>query len=115
MRRSAVAALLAVCVVPMSGCVRIIEGLPTSLQPPVSSVPKGTIDIVGASDDPIDQLTANALADLEDFWTQTFPDVYGKEFQPLQGGYFSVDPNNVSRGDFPDGVGCGSDPVDVEG
>jgi predicted metalloprotease len=108
-------ALLAVCLVPLSGCVRIIEGLPTSLQPPVSSVPEGEIRIVGATDDPIDQLTANALADLQDFWTQQFPDAYGKDFEPLKGGYFSVDPSNIDPSDYPDGVSCGSDPIDVEG
>jgi predicted metalloprotease len=115
MRRSAVVALLAVCVVPASGCVRIIEGLPTSLQPPVTSVPEGEIRIVGATDDPIDQLAANALADLEDFWTQQFPDAYGEDFQPLRGGYFSVDPGNIDPSVYPNGVSCGSDPLDVEG
>jgi predicted metalloprotease len=102
-------------VVPLAGCVRIIEGLPTSLQPPVSAVPPGEIEIVGATDDPIDQLARNALADLQDFWTAQFPDAYGDEFQPLQGGYFSVDPNNVDPSVYPDGVSCGSDPLDVEG
>src|SRR5919107_981942 len=115
MRRSAGVALLAACGVLVSGCVRIMGGLPTSLQPPVSSVPEGEVRIVGATDEPIDQLARNALADLQDFWTQQFPDVYGEEFQPLRGGYFSVDPDNVDRRDFPDGVGCGSNPVDVAG
>jgi predicted metalloprotease len=115
MRRTAVAALLAVCVVPLSGCVRIIEGLPSSLQPPVTSVPDGEIRIVGASDDPIDQMAANALADLQNFWTEQFPDVYGQEFEPLRGGYFSVDPDDVDPSEYPNGVSCGSDPLDVEG
>jgi predicted metalloprotease len=115
MRRSAVLALLAVCLVPLSGCVRIIEGLPTALQPPVSSVPDGEIAIVGATDDPIDQLAANALADLQGFWTEQFPQAYGEEFQPLRGGYFSVDPNNIDPSLYPDGVSCGSDPLDVSG
>jgi predicted metalloprotease len=115
MRRSAVLALLAVTVVPLSGCVRLIEGLPTSLQPPVSTVPAGEIEIIGATDDPIDQLARNALADLQDFWTAEFPEVYGDDFQPLQGGYFSVDPNDVDPRVYPNGVSCGSDPLDVEG
>jgi predicted metalloprotease len=114
MRRSGVLALLVACVVPLSGCVRIIEGLPTSLQPPVSAVPSGEIEIVGASGDPIDQLARNALADLQDFWTAQFPDAFGDRFQPLQGGFFSVDPGNIDRRVYPNGVGCGSDPRDVE-
>ncbi len=115
MRRTAVATVLAACAVPLSGCVSIIEGLPSALEPPVSSVPEGEITIVGASDDPIDQLAANALADLQDFWAEQFPQVYGAEFQPLQGGYFSVDPGNVDASAYPDGVSCGSDPLDVQG
>ncbi len=119
MRRSAVRpvtmALLVACAVPLSGCVRIIEGLPTALQPPVSSVPEGEITIVGATDDPIDQLAANALADLQGFWTEQFPQAFGEDFRPLQGGYFSVDPNNVDPSLYPDGVSCGSDPLDVAG
>ena len=115
MRRTVVAAVLATCVVPLSGCVAVIEGLPSALEPPVSSVPDGEIRIVGASGDAIDQLAANALADLEDFWSQQFPQVYGEEFQPLAGGYFSVDPDDVDPSVYPDGVSCGSDPLEVEG
>jgi predicted metalloprotease len=115
MRRSAVLALLAASVVPLSGCVRLIEGLPTALDPPVSAVPEGEVRIVGATDEPIDQLAANALADLEDFWSQQFPEVYGEQFQPLRGGYFSVDPGNLDPRAYPDGVSCGADPLDVQG
>ena len=114
MRRSAGVALLAACVVLLSGCVRIIEGLPTSLQPPVSPVPEGEVRIVGATDEPIDQLARNALADLQDFWTQQFPGVFGEPFQPLRGGVFSVDPDDVDPSIYPNGVSCGSNPLDVE-
>jgi predicted metalloprotease len=114
MRRPVALALLAASVVLLSGCVRIIEGLPTSLQPPVSPVPEGAVEVVGATDNPIDQLTRNALADLETFWSQTFPEAYGEQFQPLSGGYFSVDPNDVDPSVYPDGVSCGASPLDVE-
>ncbi len=119
MRRSAVSpaamALLAACVVPLSGCVRIIEGLPTSLEPRSA---RSRTARSGSSAPPTSRSTswrANALADLQDFWTERFPDVYGDEFQPLQGGYFSVDPNDVDPSAYPNGVSCGSDPLDVEG
>ena len=114
MRRSVAVTLLAVSVVLLSGCVRIIEGLPTSLQPPVSPVPEGEVEIVGATDGPIDQLARNALADLETFWSQTFPEVYGEQFPPLTGGYFSVDPDDVDPSVYPNGVSCGASPLEVE-
>src|ERR687883_451197 len=83
--------------------------------PPASDIPSGELQVVGATGGPIDTLARNALADLEGYWTQQFPDVFGQDFVPLQGGYFSVDPGDVDPGAFPQGIGCGSDPRDVEG
>ena len=37
-------------------------------------------------------------------WADQLPEVYGTSFQPLQGGYFSVDPGDVGPGDFPETV-----------
>jgi predicted metalloprotease len=73
------------------------------------------VNIVGAAGGPIDTLARNALSDLESYWSAQFPKVFGKDFTPLQGGYFSVDPGNVDPADFPQGVGCGSQPLEVEG
>ncbi len=98
----------------LSGCVTVIPGRPMSLEPPVTDVGEGEVQIVGAGDGVIDTLARNALADLETFWAQTFPEVYGEDFTPLQGGYFSVDPDDVDPGDYPDGVSCGARPLEVE-
>jgi predicted metalloprotease len=57
----------------------------------------------------------NALTDLYTFWGAAYPEFFGGDFQPLQGGVYSVDPDNVDRSAFPDGVGCGETPLDVEG
>ena len=64
--------------------------------------------IVGAADGTVDDLTRDALADLEAFWAARFPEVLRAGLEPLQGGYFSVDPDAVRPGDFPDGVGAAS-------
>ena len=114
MRRGAVVALLATVVVPLSGCVAVIEGLASPLEPPVTDVREGEVTIVGAVDGPIDELARNALADLERFWSEQLPAVYGQQFVPLQGGYFSVDPGDVDPSVYPDGVSCGSSPLEVE-
>ena len=114
MRRTAVVAVLAACTVPLSGCVTVIEGLPSALEPPVSDVGDGEVTVVGASGDPIDELARNALADLERFWAEQLPEVYGQDFLPLQGGYFSVDPGDVDPSLYPDGVSCGASPLEVE-
>ena len=72
------------------------------------------LHITGASYEPVDVGARNALADLQAYWTQQFPGVFGKEFTDLQGGIFSVDPAHVEPGEFPDGVGCGTAPEDVK-
>ena len=115
LRRVAVA-LIATAALPLvSGCSVAVVGRPSAAQPPASDIPAADLSVVGATDGPIDTLARNALADLETYWAQQFPDVFGQDFEPLQGGYFSVDPNDVDPGAYPQGIGCGSDPRDVEG
>lgn len=115
MRTSAVVAVLAGCAAALSGCVTVIDGLPSALEPPVSDVRDDEVTITGAGGGPLDEQARNALADLERFWGEQLPEIYGEQFQPLQGGYFSVDPDAVDPSDYPDGVSCGSSPADVEG
>ena len=97
-----------------TGCATIVIGRPSSLQPSPADVPAGDVKIVGATNDPVDDLARNALADLQDYWSSTFPDVFGRQFKPLSGGYFSVDPGNVDPQQYPGGVGCGAQPLDAE-
>jgi predicted metalloprotease len=112
----AVATLPALAAVALlTGCVSFAV---TRAGPPDTARATGTgtsVTIVGAVDGTVDDLTRNALADLEDYWAQALPDVYGQRFVPPQGGYFSVDPGNADPGRYPGGVGCGAQPVEVEG
>ncbi|WP_448640685.1 neutral zinc metallopeptidase [Geodermatophilus sp. URMC 63] len=97
-----------------SGCSYVVVGRPSSQMSPQESVGDGTVPVEGATDGPIDDLARNALADLQTFWSQQFPDVYGQPFPPLTGGYYSVDPNDVDPSTYPDGIGCGTNPLDLE-
>jgi predicted metalloprotease len=112
--RGALVVLSALGVLVTSGCSYVVIGQPSSQLAPQQSVGDGAVPIVGSTDGPIDTLARNALADLETYWTATFPDVYGEAFPPLTGGYFSVDPNDVDPGAYPEGIGCGTDPRDLE-
>jgi predicted metalloprotease len=106
-------AVLALCTVSLTGCATVVIGQPEARQPaPRASADPG--EIVGADGGEVDQLAAAALADLEEYWSDAFPDVFGSAFEPLQGGYFSVDPGDVDPAEFPRGVGCGSDPRELE-
>jgi predicted metalloprotease len=106
-------AVLALATVWLSGCATVVVGRPEAQR----SAPRtGASDptIVGASGDAVDQQAADALADLEDYWSGVFPDVFRRPFVPLQGGYFSVDPGDIDPSQYPEGVGCGTDPREVE-
>jgi predicted metalloprotease len=111
--RAAVAAALA-GVLCTTGCAAVVIGQPSSLQPAPVDAREGDVAVVGAVDDPVDELARNALADLEDYWSQTLPDVFGTQWAPLAGGYFSVDPGNIDRRVYPRGVGCGAEPQEAE-
>ncbi|NEM05229.1 hypothetical protein [Geodermatophilus normandii] len=112
--RGALAALSALGVLLTSACSYVVIGQPSSQGAPSSSVDDGTVTVVGATDGPIDTLARNALADLQTFWSDSFPGVFGQGFRPLAGGYFSVDPNDIDPSAYPDGIGCGTDPRDLE-
>ena len=98
----------------LTGCSVTVLGQPVSLQPPVDDALRGDVEIVGADDGQIDVLARNAFADLETYWAEQFPVVFGRPFQPLAGGYFSVDPGNVDPALYPQGVSCGADPREAE-
>jgi len=101
--------------VVLAGCAAVVIGRPGGPRSTAPSVAPSEVTVVGAADDPVDQETRKALADLQDFWTQQFPDVFGTSFVPLQGGYFSVDPDAIDPTVYPQGIGCGQEPAAVEG
>ncbi|MBN1093644.1 hypothetical protein JKP75_14415 [Blastococcus sp. TML/M2B] len=100
--------------VALTGCSVVVVGRGSPARPPVTDVGAGDTDVVGATGEEVDVLARNALTDLEVYWGEQFPEVFGTPFEPLQGGYFSVDPENVDPSEYPNGIGCGSDPRDVE-
>jgi predicted metalloprotease len=104
-------------VLGLSGCGFVILGAPSFTGPSSDSGnsrgPAGEVTIVGAVEGSVDDLSRDALADLEEYWSGAFPEVFGTDFQPLAGGYFSVDPNDVDPGEYPNGVGCGAAPLEV--
>jgi predicted metalloprotease len=106
--RAGAAASALVAVLGLSGCVSFVD----AGSAPTRST-RGEVEVVGAVDGSVDDQARAAFADLEDYWAQTLPDVFGEEFVPLSGGYFSVDPDDVDRDEYPDGVGCGAQPLEA--
>ena len=113
-RRWATLTAAAFCLLALTGCSVVVTGLGSPGRPPVTDVDPGDTGVVGATTEEVDVLAGNALADLEVFWAEQFPEVFGTEFQPLAGGYFSIDPGNADPAQYPNGIGCGAAASDVE-
>lgn len=109
-------ALLAVLGMLATGCASSITGAPSPANGLRQDVADSDFEIVGATDSDIDVTARNALADINDFWTQSFPDLFGTDFAPLTGGYYSIDPDSFNPDDYPDDIGClDGDPQNVAG
>jgi predicted metalloprotease len=72
----------------------------TSVDTTVDTVPRpvqqGVIDF-GANKEPrdYDGFLTDALTDIEAYWTEEFPKIYGEEFTPLSGGIFAAYPKRT--------------------
>ena len=67
------------------------------------------IEVNGDGSDPVNKLAVEAIADLQDYWSTNFPDLYDKDYEPVKGGFYAVTP---SSGDLPP---CVSDPSEISG
>jgi predicted metalloprotease len=56
------------------------------------------IEIHGDSSEPVNKLAIQAIADLQEYWGKEFPELYGKDYEPVKGGFYAVIP---SSGDLP--------------
>ena len=114
LRRGLTAAALGCAL--LTGCTSTVTGSAAPGGDVVADVTADEFPITAAVDgDPVDQASRNALTDLYTFWAQAYPDTFGEDFEELQGGVYSVDLANLDDSQFPDGVGCGLDPREVEG
>jgi predicted metalloprotease len=68
------------------------------------------ITINGNADDPVNKLAMQGIADLEEFWSKHYPDLYSSDWKPISGGYFAVYP--TEGGPPPP---CASEASDVAG
>jgi len=50
------------------------------------------VTIVGGPGGDLQALLAAAIADIEAFWTAEMPDVYGQDYEPVAGGFYSSSP-----------------------
>lgn len=108
-RRGACA--LALIGLAATGCAQQVAGV-GEYSAELSDVPDAKLNIKGLDGDKpteVDVIAGNAIADIEDFWTDELPKVYDKDYKPLpKGNLFSVDPD----GDV-SGLPCGAESDDI--
>ncbi len=96
----AAAVLLAAC-----GGPKPVVPTPAS-GPPQSN---GDITINGDASTPVNKIAVAAIDDLQKYWGQEYPKLYGSDYKPVEGGFYAVIP---SSGDLPP---CASDASDISG
>lgn len=67
------------------------------------------VTIDGDASTGVNKLAAEAISDLQSYWSEEFPKLYGSDYKPVQGGFFAVIP---SSGDLPP---CASDASEISG
>ncbi len=78
---------------------------PSGQKPPDTS----SVHIEGDPSVPTNKLAIEAIADLQRFWTDEFPKLYGKPFKTVDGGLYALTPASES------GPACASNYDDVAG
>jgi len=110
--RSALPVLLAGALLAGCGAAHHVAGQASPGAGEPVDVAPDAFPITGAGDSGIDQLARNALADLNAFWSEAYPEFYGKDFTALANGYFSVDSDNIDPSAYPaTGIGCAGSPT----
>lgn len=70
-------------------------------------LPPGDRDIDGDNGSEINRVIANAVVDVEEYWSEQFPALYGSPYEPLSGGLWALD-----SGTDPGRIPCGGDTIE---
>lgn len=89
MRRTFVAVIAAFLMAGCGSAPRSVEASASS-QPPTPSVSDVTVHGDGST--PVNTIAIKAIADLQRYWSTEFPKLYGSEYQPVEGGFYAVQP-----------------------
>jgi predicted metalloprotease len=96
-----------------AGCGTVVKGV-GEYSASTRKVADAKVKINGLKDGKptdVDTIAGNAIADIQQFWTEKFPGTFsGKQYRGPQGGFYSVDPGNP-EGEIP----CVSSPSEIRG
>lgn len=110
------AVTLALAATLLTGCsTTVVAGIASPAPGGAVDVEADAFPITGVSDERIDQFARNALTDLDAFWSRAYPEYFGGEYTPLEGGYFSVDSDALDESGYPEtGIGCEGSPTALD-
>ncbi|HEY9474448.1 MAG TPA: neutral zinc metallopeptidase [Mycobacteriales bacterium] len=103
--------MLAVAGMGASACTEVVPGVGTYSS--LKNVPDAQIAIRGlphGEPTEVDRVAGNAVSDIQDFWTEQMPTVFGKRYRRISGGIYSVDPHDTDQR-----VPCVAEPSDITG
>jgi predicted metalloprotease len=82
------AAVAAVAALVCAGC----GGASHSATAPTST-PAPQVQIHGDASNPVNQLVAKAITDIQGYWSGEFAKLYGHDYTPVKGGFYAVKPS----------------------
>lgn len=83
-------AVTLVAALMVAGCAGSGDG--GGAQAPATSI-EPAVTISGDPDAPVNVQAIKAIADLQQFWSEKFPELYGEAYTPVQGGLYAVMPS----------------------
>jgi hypothetical protein len=98
-------ATLAACAL-LTGCTSVVAGTASPADGLRTDVSDSEFPVNLAGDGETDRIARNSLADVLAYWEQTFPEVFGEDFGTVEGGFWSIDPDQTRDADLPDDSGC---------
>jgi predicted metalloprotease len=84
-------------------------GKPEKDEPQATKPDIGKVKIDGDAADPVNKLAIKAIADLQAYWTDNYPDLYGDKYKAVKGGLFASTSKSTS------GPECANSYSDVQG
>ncbi|CAN5486830.1 neutral zinc metallopeptidase [soil metagenome] len=107
--RSRLLSALGIVVLALAGC----GGQSDPKAVPSSAAPQqpeaADIEIVGDAEAPVNKLAMAAIVNLQEFWGEQFPKLYGDDYAPVEGGLYALTPDSEQ------GPECASSFADVSG
>src|SRR3954469_7118182 len=83
--------VLAALAVVLAACGGPKPVIPT----PASQVAKADdIKITGDASAPVNKIAIQAIANLQKYWADEYPKLYGGDYKPVAGGFFAVMPSS---------------------